>query len=307
MAEIGIVIVTHNSAAEVSECVAAALATGSPVVVIDNASTDGTRRIVECTSAQLLANSTNIGFAAAVNQGFIVLNCPYIVLLNPDAVLVSDLSALREACELPSAAGAGGLLLDVEGRPQVGFMARQLPTPSALILEALLLNRICPNNPVNRRYRGLGLDYRSRIEVQQPAGAFVMIRRDVWKELGGFDEKFHPLWFEDVDFCRRARDKGYRFFFEPLAVAKHTGGHSIAALSLEMRQFYWYRSLLKYSAKHFRPLQFRCVCLAVAAGSVLRGFARAVQERRFKPAAGYGKVVRLAGRCFWLGREGIQS
>jgi hypothetical protein len=186
-------------------------------------------------------------------------------------------------------------------------MARQLPTPAALALEALLLNRICPNNPVNRQYRGLGLDYRTRLEVQQPAGAFLMIRREVWKELGGFDERFHPLWFEDVDFCRRAVDRGYRFFYEPRAVAKHTGGHSIGSLSLEMRRFYWYRSLLKYSAKHFRPLAFRGVSLAVMFGSVVRGVTQTVQERHFRPTAGYAAVVRLASRCFWFGRGAIES
>jgi N-acetylglucosaminyl-diphospho-decaprenol L-rhamnosyltransferase len=235
------------------------------------------------------------------------LKCTYVLLLNPDAVLISDLNPLREACDLPAAAGAGGLLLDPEGRPQVGFMARQLPTPAALGLEALLLNRICPNNPVNRRYRGLNLDYRSRIEVEQPAGAFVMIRREVWRELGGFDENFHPLWFEDVDFCRRAADRGYRFYFEPQAVAKHTGAHSIGSLSLEMRRFYWYRGLLKYSAKHFRPRAFRGVCLAVVSGSVMRVVAQAVRERRFQSTAGYGKVVRLASRCFLRGGEAVGS
>jgi N-acetylglucosaminyl-diphospho-decaprenol L-rhamnosyltransferase len=307
MAEIGIVIVTYNSAAEIGRCLDGALASGADVVVVDNSSTDGTQDQVRRRGAHLIANTTNRGFAAASNQGFVVLKCTYVVLLNPDAVLNSDLVPLREACNLPGVAGAGGRLIDTEDQPQIGFMARQLPTPTTLVLEALLLNRICPNNPVNRRYRGLGLDYTRRMEVAQPAGAFLMIRRDVWEELGGFDEKFHPLWFEDVDFCRRAADRGYRFFYEPGAVAKHTGAHSITGLAVEMRRFYWYRSLLKYSAKHFRPFGFRAVCLAVAAGSVLRGIAEAVRERRLKSTAGYGEVLRLASRCFWLGREAIQS
>src|SRR5690349_10218096 len=137
MGEIGIVIVTHNSAAEIGTCLRAALASGAEVVVVDNSSTDGTVDEVRRIGGHLIANSTNLGFAAAVNQGFIVLKCTYVLLLNPEAVLISDLKPLREACELPTAAGAGGLLLDPEGRPQVGFMARQLPTPSALGLEAL--------------------------------------------------------------------------------------------------------------------------------------------------------------------------
>lgn len=307
MGDIGIVIVTYNSGAEIGPCLDAAMATGAEVVVVDNASTDNTTLEVTRRGAHLIANPTNRGFAAAVNQGFIVLNCTHVLLLNPDAVLVTDLKPLRETCDLPGTAGAGGQLLNPESRPQIGFMARQLPTPATLVLETLLLNRLCPNNPVNRRYRALGMDSTIRVEVEQPAGAFLMIRREVWQELGGFDEKFHPLWFEDVDFCRRAVDRGYRFFYEPAAVAKHTGGHSIEALSVEMKRFYWYRSLLKYSAKHFRPMAFRAVSLAVAAGSILRAIAQSMTERRLKPTAGYGEVVRLASRCFWLGRGAIQS
>jgi GT2 family glycosyltransferase len=307
MGDIGIVIVTYNSGAEIGACLDAALATGAEVVVVDNASTDNTTAEVTRRGGRLIANPTNRGFAAAVNQGFAVLNCTHVLLLNPDAVLRTDLKPLRNACELPAAAGAGGQLLNPEGRPQIGFMARQLPTPAALVLEALLLNRVCPNNRVNRRYRALGIDSNARVEVEQPAGAFLMIRREVWRELGGFDENFHPLWFEDVDFCRRAVDRGYRFFYEPAAVAKHTGGHSIGALPVEMRRFYWYRSLLKYSAKHFRPIAFRAVSLAVAVGSILRAIAQSITERRLKPTAGYGEVVRLASRCLWFGSEAIQS
>jgi len=304
--DIGIVIVTYNSGHEIGACLDAALKSGAEVVVVDNASSDGTIAEVARRGVKLIANSTNLGFAAAVNQGFNVLNYPFVLLLNPDAVLQTDLDLLRDACALPDAAGAGGRLLHPDGRPQVGFMARQLPTAGTLALEALLLNRVWPNNPVNRRYRGLGLDYNKRISVEQPAGAFLMIRRAVWQELGGFDEAFHPLWFEDVDFCRRAVDRGFRWYFEPGAVAKHTGAHSISCLTVEMRRFYWYRSLLKYTAKHFRPRAFRGVCLAVAAGSVLRVIAEIVVERSFQPIVVNGSIVRLASRCFWAGGEAMR-
>ena len=129
-----------------------------------------------------------------------------------------------------------------------------------------------------------------------------MVRRSVWQELGGFDESFHPLWFEDVDFCRRAGDRGYLLYFVPAAVAKHTGGHSIPQLTVEMRRYYWYRSLLRYSAKHFRAHAFRAVCLAVVTGSILRTVGESVLRRSLKPIAANGSVVRLAGRCLLFGR-----
>src|SRR5438046_986341 len=189
MAEIGIVIVTYNSESEIGDCLDAALATGADIVVVDNASSDRTLAETARRGVRAIVNTDNRGFAAAINQGFAVLSCPYVLMVNPDAVLQSSLAPLREACDLPGVAGAGGQLLDSNGRPQIGFMVRQLPSAAILSMEALLLNRIWPGNPVNRRYRCLGLDYATRSTVQQPAGAFFMVRRDVWRDLGRSDER----------------------------------------------------------------------------------------------------------------------
>jgi len=303
MSQIGIVIVTYNSQAEIGPCLDAATATGAEVVVVDNASQDDTLAEIRRRKVVCVANGDNRGFAAAVNQGFRALHSPYVLLLNPDAVILGGLEAMREACDLEGAAGAGGCLLDAQSKPQTGFMVRGFPTPMALALEALVLNRIWPGNPVNRRYRAVGVDYSSRRIVEQPAGAFLMLRRPVWEELGGFDEGYYPLWFEDVDFCRRAAARNYVLYFTPEAVARHSGAHSIASIGVQVRHFYWYRSLLRYSARHFRPLAFRAVCLSVVAGSFLRGVAGALSEGRLAPLVTYGNVFRLAGRCLFFGWE----
>ncbi len=270
------------------------------MVVVDNASVDGTAALAGRSGVRVIANSTNIGFAGAVNQGFSVLNCPYILILNPDAVLETGLEAMRAACDLPRAAGASGTLLDIQGNPQVGFMVRKFPTPGTLVLESLLLNRVWPANPANRSYRCLGLNYSQTQTVDQPAGAFLMIRRAVWEELGGFDESFWPLWFEDVDFCRRAASRGYLWYFVPQAVAKHTGAHSIVKLTLEKRRIYWYGSLLRYAAKHFHANGVRVVCAAVVLGSFLRILSESALQRSLKPVTAYWKVIRLAAR-YWHG------
>jgi len=301
MSDIGIIIVTYNSAAEIGACLDAALASGSDILVVDNASCDGTIAEVARRGVRFIPNPDNRGFAGAVNQGFAEIMNPYILLLNPDAVIESSLEPLRQACDLPASAGAGGRLVDSRGEAQAGFMVRRLPTPTALILEALLLNRIWPGNRVNRHYRCLDWDDSSRSIVEQPAGAFLMVRRAVWQELGGLDERFCPLWFEDVDFCRRIRDRGLSLYYVPEAVAKHTGGHSITTLPLEIRLNYWYRGLLRYSAKHFRPFAFRAVCLAVVTGSILRGIAESALQRSLKPMAAYGSVASLAGRSLFSG------
>lgn len=304
MQDVGIIIVTHNSAAEIGPCLDAAVTTGGHVIVIDNDSRDGTRAEVERRGARLIANSRNLGFAAAVNQGVRALDTALLLLLNPDAILQTSIEPLSSACNNPQTAAAGGMLLDDSGKPQVGFMVRRFPTPAALCLEVLLVNRIYPRNRINWQYRCLGLSYASPIEVEQPAGAFLMIRRDVWEKLGGLDENFYPLWFEDVDFLKRAKDLGFHVRFEPNAVAKHTGAHSIRKISLEFRELYWYRSVLKYAAKHFPPGAEKAVCLAVIIGSVLRTVLGIPRQRSLKPIAVYGRVVRLAGRQLLFGAAG---
>jgi N-acetylglucosaminyl-diphospho-decaprenol L-rhamnosyltransferase len=298
MPDIGIVIITYNSGKHIDECLDAAMRTGAEIVVVDNASTDPIR---VPSGVKLIANSTNRGFAAAANQGFASLSTPYVLLLNPDAVIQTSLDPLREACDLPGAAAAGGKLVDSTGSPQIGFMVRRLPTPASLIAECLFLNRVWPRNPINRRYRALDLDPDAPARVEQPAGAFLMIRRAVWEELGGFDECYAPLWFEDVDFCRRLADREYNVHYTPLAVAKHTGAHSIQWMPLEIRWHYWYCSFLRYSAKHFPPLSFRTVCLAAVTGSVLRGIAESALRRSLRPLAAGVKIARLAGRALVFG------
>jgi len=296
MEDVGIIIVAYNSEVEIGRCLEAVVGTGADVIVIDNASEDQTRWEVERRGVRLIANPSNLGFAAAVNQGVRALSAPLLLLLNPDVMILTSLDAMRRACLDADTAAAGGLLVDECGAPQTGFMVRRFPTAAALCFEALGLNRVWPHNPVNWHYRCFDLDWRLAAEVEQPAGAFLMFRREAWEKVGGFDENFYPLWFEDVDFLKRARDHGYHVRFVPESVAKHTGGHSIRKISLEFRQYYWYGNLFKYSAKHFSPGRHKLVCLAVIFGSVLRSVLGFARHKSLKPFVVYGNVVRLAGR-----------
>ncbi len=303
MSGAGIVVVTHNSEGVIGACLEAALATGAQVVVVDNASRDRTREeVLRRPGARLIANPWNRGFAAAVNQGLEALDRPGVLLLNPDAVLLGGLESLAAACD-EGAAVAGGKLVDEDGRPQAGFMVRRLPTPAALAFEILGLNRLWPGNPVNRHYRCRDLDWERPAEVEQPAGAFLMVRREAWRELGGFDECFQPLWFEDVDFCRRARQAGHRIRYVPGAVARHLGGHSAGQLGWEHRQICWYDNLLRYSGKHFGPTAHRVMCLAVILRSALRALEGIIVLRRSRAAAVHGRIVRLGLRRLVSGRS----
>jgi len=199
-------------------------------IVVDNASSDATLAEVAARGVHCSANPHNAGFAAAVNQGIRATEAPLILLLNPDAYLVTGIDALTAHFEDPRTGAAGGMLTGADGRPQTGFMARNLPTPTALIFEVLGINTIWPGNPVNWHYRCLGNDPVTLELVEQPAGAFLMFPREIWERVGGFDERFWPIWFEDVDFCARLKEAGLAVYYEPKAVARHEGAHSISTV-----------------------------------------------------------------------------
>jgi len=193
----------------------------------------------------------------------------------------------------------GGMLLGPDDRPQKGFMARNLPTPAALVFEVLGINRLWPGNPVNWQYRCLGLDVSKTAHVEQPAGAFLMFSRAAFEKVGGFDERFRPIWFEDVDFCAGLKREGFQAYYVPQAVANHMGGHSIRTLAVEIRERYWYGSLLEYAAKYYRPVTFWMVCFAVMLGTVFRACRGCAAGDGWKVIKVYEAIVRLAaGRMF---------
>jgi GT2 family glycosyltransferase len=293
------VIVTYNSADVINSCMEALSKMGCEItpIVVDNASSDHTvERVRARSGVRLIANAENRGFAAAVNQGVREAGeSEFILLLNPDVKLVTAVEQLREAAQQYGL--AAGRLVDQAGRTQAGFTLRRFPTPAALVCELFGINRLWPSNPVNRRYRCLDQDYEQPAMVEQPAGAFLMVRRDVWEKLGGFDEQFYPVWFEDVDLCRRAVSEGYQIAYCPTAIARHVGGHSVGKVPQGRRAIYWCVSLLRYGAKHFQPGAFRWTCVAVALSSVPRMVVGMIAARTLSSGAIYWKIMRFAGHC----------
>ena len=295
----GIVIVTWNSEEVIGACLdACAAIPGADIVVVDNASDDDTIGAVQRRAGvRLLANTRNRGFAAAVNQGIEALDTPVVLLLNPDAVPVSGVPLLNETALEKGVGAVAGQLLDHDGRRQDGFNVRRFPTAAVLALEVLGINRAFPWNPANRRYRMIPVE-KDVQDVEQPAGAFLAVNREAWEAVGGFDEAFHPVWFEDVDFCLRLRQHGYRILYHSGAVARHTGGHSATRMEWGWRQLCWYESLLRYVAKHFAPAGRRLVAAAVMLACAPRAAIAGVVKNEKSAVSVYGKVFRLAWCCW---------
>lgn len=296
------IIVSHNSSSYLQRAVESSLRYTFATLVVDNASTDHpTEQIPVDPRITFLANTENRGFAAAVNQAAALASTPFLLLLNPDAELLTPLDPLLTRIGENRHTAAAGLLVDESRSPQKGFTVRRLPTPTSLAFEVLGINRIWPANPVNRRYRCLDMDLNQVQMVEQPAGAFLLFRRDDWAELGGFDEQFHPVWFEDVDFCARLLAVGGKIWFDPAAQAKHFGGHSVQKIDVTSRIRFWYGSLLKYAAKHFAPVARRMVALAVMIVLPPRAFVGMFRDTSSTAISSHLFIWQSAWRCFWSG------
>lgn len=294
------VIVAYRSENVLPACLDSLRGKAAETVVIDNTPGAGPPPGLRSAYpwAAWIRNDSNRGFAGAVNQGVAATTAPFLLLLNPDCEVLTDLDGLVDACREDGVAGAGGLLLDLGGAPQTGFHARSLPTPWALAFEALGVNRCWRRNPVNRRYRLLDLDPRSEREAEQPAGAFLLLRRDALQAVGGMDERFHPVWFEDVDLCRRLYDAGYTLRYSPRAAARHRGAHAVTTLPLQRKLQAWYGGLLRYAAKYYPPAARRRVRFAVLAGLQLRRLRCRLGGGSSADAEAYGAVFRLVRSGF---------
>jgi N-acetylglucosaminyl-diphospho-decaprenol L-rhamnosyltransferase len=277
------ILVTYNSVGSIEPCLRAiCYESGWERIVVDNASHDQSSERARAADpgARIVQNCENLGFAAAANRGAQFATGGILLFLNPDAVArPGALRALVAALQSPDVGAASGLLLRDDGQPDRGFSVRRFPTTSAMAAEILLFNRLWPGNPVNRRYRCLDLDYARSQDVDQPAGACLAVRRDAWASVGGFDEQFFPVWFEDVDLCLRLRAQKWKIVYCPQAEFAHSGGHSVSKVPLAARQLFWYRNLLRYFRKHKSPaaVTYLRVCIVVGMGlrslAALAGFA----------------------------------
>jgi N-acetylglucosaminyl-diphospho-decaprenol L-rhamnosyltransferase len=302
-----VIIVTYNSEEHIASCLKALVGeTQWQIILIDNASVDSTiqRAREGGVNVRIVSNRANVGFAAALNQGAKIATGEVLLVLNPDVITTAgSLSKLAETLSQGGVGAATGMLVGLDGSPALGFNVRRFPTLGRMLAEVLLLNRLWNGNPLNRQYRCLDLDYGSLQEIEQPAGACLGVKRDVWESLGGFDEAFYPVWFEDVDFCRRLRLCGWKIIYCPAAVFIHSGGHSVNQLSFCDRQMFWYRNMLYYFAKHHSHRETTILRFGVIIGVILRAL---LSLAGFQPSrVGRGEAVRAYAHVLW--RYGLRG
>jgi hypothetical protein len=294
-----VIIVTYNSGAHIEACLRALAPQDCEIIVVDNASQDDTvsrvRSLERKMPLQLITISRNIGFAGGVNQGARAASGDVLLILNPDAVAEPDaIDALLACFAEPGASAVGGALVEGDGQVAKGFAFRRLPTLTSLLFEALLVNQVWPGNPINRGYRCLDADYSREQPVEQPAGACLAVTRAAWESVQGMDAAFFPVWFEDVDFCKRLSKRGGRILYCPRARFHHSGAHSVGQLNFRDKQMFWYRNMVRYAQKHFSPSKVLVLRLGIFVGMGLRMLASVLGAR--PRGVSTGEAIRSYGQ-----------
>jgi GT2 family glycosyltransferase len=268
------VVVSWNSEGLVGRA-AASIPAPARVVVVDNASDDGSADEAGRAGAFVVRLGANTGFGPACNLGAGELAdlppAEMLLFLNPDAALVDGPATLEALLAVLDAdPGLAAAAPALEGDDQAPFQLRRLPSLGSLAREALLVNRLLPRNRGFLRERYLDRDRRVPFDVEQPAAAALLVRASVFAEVGGFDPAFAPAWFEDVDLCAKIQDSGYRIRFVPAARASHVGGTTMRALPYDDYLPLYTRNLLRYLRRH-AGIPARAGARAVlAAGALLR-------------------------------------
>ncbi len=246
---VSVVIVTRNTrrltCAAVQSVIESKGSFATEIVVVDNASTDGTEEAIrsEYPAVRYIRSDKNLGFARANNLGAAESSAEFLLLLNSDARLSPD--ALRLAVEWmrqnPACGVAGARLLNPDGSPQNAIA--NFPSLATELLNKSLLRRLAPS-----RFPGKETRLAGPAQVESVIGAFMLVRMEAWKAAGGFDERYF-FFFEETDFCLQIRRRGFQTWHLPQVEVWHEQGGSAKQTPASARIEYW-RSRYYYFAKN---------------------------------------------------------
>ncbi len=251
--QISFLIPTWNGASILERCIEAACAAGQgldyEVVVCDNGSRDETPQLLERLQGRIprlrwFHNQENLMFARAVNQLAAAARGEHLLLLNNDVFLEPGaVRAMLDELEHGERVGAVAPQLRYpDGRVQPS--CRRLPTIPRMWVDGLRLHPLFPG----RGWKMQEFDHRFRRAVEQPMMSALLIRGGCWRDVGPLDEGF-PLYFNDVDWCKRALERGWEIVFTPAARGVHLEAWS--GKRLGFRQVWWSaKGLHRYFLKH---------------------------------------------------------
>lgn len=196
--------------------------------VVDNASGDHSVAMLEKNypEVRVVANCENVGFGRACNQVIPLANAPYVLLLNPDTVITDN--AISKLCDFldnnPDCATAGPRVLNPDGSLQLACR-RSFPTPAAAFYRLTYLSKLFPKQSSIARYNLTNHDPLSQLDVDALSGSCMLVRKSVIDAVGLLDEAIF-MFGEDIDWCWRFKQHGWRVSYVPSAVVYHYHGAS---------------------------------------------------------------------------------
>lgn len=253
MPRIQIIIVNHNTRAELLACLASLHSawptTVESIVVVDNGSTDGSVGEVgrQYPKVTVIALDQNRGFGAANNVALRLSRSEYVLFLNSDTVVpAGSIDQLFTRLVARRAVAAGPRLVDEDGRPEVSFGS--MLTPASEMLQRIRVRLAAGDSRVGHWYIGRRLA--TERQVDWVSGACLLVHRERALAVGGFDERYF-LYEEDVDLCAALRATGGVILFTPAAQVVHLRGRSVRQSSGgATRSSHYDRSHLAFYEKH---------------------------------------------------------
>ncbi|MES2465543.1 MAG: glycosyltransferase family 2 protein [Armatimonadota bacterium] len=273
---LSVCIVNWNTKGDLQSCLQALqrypYSEGSQeVIVVDNASSDGSAQMVRDAfpAVRLIANTTNRNYAPGTNQAMAAAAGEYLLLLNPDARITSGAldTLVGFLQEHPEAGAVAAKLVHEDGTVQRSV--RGFPAPAAVLWDVLKLPRLFPSLGT---YRQVQFDYEKTGPAPQPMTSCLLLTRRAYEKVGPMDERF-PLYFNDVDWCLRARKQGIGIWYTPDAVAIHGYGGTTKSVR---KAAVWesHRALLRFWGKHYRETTPRVLYVIMKAIVTLGAWVR---------------------------------
>jgi len=254
MITLSIIIVSWNVRDLLQRAIASAYASwgerpGLEIIVVDNASHDDSIAMLRADfpDVQVIANAENRGFTGGNNQGLAAATGDFLLLLNPDTEVIAD--ALPRMVEYlqahPGVGMVGPQLLNPDGSVQSS--RRRFPTLPVLFLESTWLEKLAPRKLLRHYYAQEQPDDLVQ-DVDWITGAAMLTRRETFAQVGGMDEGFF-MYSEELDWCRRIREAGWRVIYFPEARIIHHEGKSSEQV-VPARHIYFQSSKVRYTRKY---------------------------------------------------------
>lgn len=233
MNSISIIIVTYNSENEINDCLvsitSSLLDVDYQIIIADNNSTDNTLSVIhqlDTPNINIIKNQKNYGFTKAVNQCLNLATKNYILFLNPDTILQDD-SLIELTKELKNNETLGAIAPQLRyPNGNIQKSCRRFPRRRNVIYESFGLNKLFKKSKEFNYWKMGDFDHQSNSYVEQPAGAALLIPKAIFQNIGNFDERF-PMFFSDVDYCKRITNAGYKIKYFADTYITHKGGASI--------------------------------------------------------------------------------